>query len=64
VREGGEVADRVKADRHVIACALGGANGRTLFVMAAAAIPHAQARAQKGACILAATVDVAGAGSP
>jgi sugar lactone lactonase YvrE len=64
VREGGAVTDRVKADRHVIACALGGADGRTLFVMAAAAIPHAQARAQKGGCILAATVDVPGAGSP
>ena len=64
VREGGEVVDRVKVDRHVIACALGAADGRTLFVMAAAAIPHAQARAQKGACILAATVEVPGAGSP
>src|SRR5262249_46763980 len=54
VREGGEVVDRLAVDRHVIACALGGADGRTLFVMAAKAIPRAQARAQRGGCVLAA----------
>jgi len=64
VREGGAVTDRVAADRHVIACMLGGVERRTLFVLAATAIPHAEARAQRGARILATTVDVPGAGSP
>jgi len=64
VREGGTVTDRVAADRHVIACALGGAGRRTLFVLAATGIPRAQARAQRGALILAAAVGVPGAGLP
>jgi len=65
VREVGAVTDRVAAaDRHVIACMLGGVDRRTLFVLAATAIPRAEARAQRGARILATTVDVAGAGSP
>ena len=64
VREGGAVTDRVAADRHVIACMLGGVDRRTLFVLAATAIPRAEARAQRGARILATTVDVPGAGSP
>ena len=64
VREGGAVTDRVPADRHVIACMLGGVDRRTLFVLAATAIPRASARAQRGAQILAAAVDAPGAGSP
>ena len=64
VREGGDVTDRVAADRHVIACALGGADRRMLFVLAASAIPRAQARAQRGARILAVPVEVPGAGLP
>src|SRR6266849_3318361 len=64
VREGGAVTDRVAADRHVIACMLGGVDRRTLFVLAATAIPRAEARAQRRARILATTVDVPGAGSP
>jgi sugar lactone lactonase YvrE len=35
VREGGEVLDRIAFDRAAFACALGGGDGRTLFVMAA-----------------------------
>jgi sugar lactone lactonase YvrE len=35
VREGGEVLDRVEADRGCFACMLGGADGATLFVVAA-----------------------------
>jgi len=64
VREGGAVMDRVAADRHVIACALGGVDRRTLFVLAATAIPRGEARAERGARVLAATVDVPGAGLP
>lgn len=35
VREGGEVLQMIRLDRGCFACALGGVNGRTLFVMAA-----------------------------
>jgi sugar lactone lactonase YvrE len=34
VREGGEVLDTVECDRGCFACALGGAGGRTLFIVA------------------------------
>jgi sugar lactone lactonase YvrE len=34
VREGGEVLDAIELDRGCFACALGGADGRTLFMMA------------------------------
>src|SRR2546429_670318 len=64
VAERGAVTDRVAADRHVIACMLGGVDRRTLFVLAATAIPRAEARAQRGARILATTGDGPGAGSP
>jgi len=35
VREGGEVTDTVETGQHTFACALGGADGRTLFVVCA-----------------------------
>jgi sugar lactone lactonase YvrE len=35
VREGGEIVDRVDAGQRVFACALGGDDGRTLFVLCA-----------------------------
>jgi sugar lactone lactonase YvrE len=35
VREGGEVTDRVETGQHTFACALGGDDGRTLFVLCA-----------------------------
>jgi sugar lactone lactonase YvrE len=35
VREGGEVLQRIELDRFCFACMLGGADGRTLFMMAA-----------------------------
>jgi sugar lactone lactonase YvrE len=35
VREGGEVLERIELDRFCFACMLGGADGRTLFMMAA-----------------------------
>ena len=34
-REGGEVTDRIEAGQHTFACALGGDDGRTLFVVCA-----------------------------
>jgi len=35
VREGGEITDRVETGQHTFACALGGDDGRTLFVLCA-----------------------------
>ena len=35
VRQGGEVLDTVDVDRGCFACMLGGADGRTLFIVAA-----------------------------
>jgi sugar lactone lactonase YvrE len=35
VREGGEVLDRIETDRAAFACALGGPDRRTLFILAA-----------------------------
>lgn len=35
VREGGEVLERVKLDMPCFACMLGGADGQTLFMLAA-----------------------------
>jgi len=34
VREGGEILERIQADRAIFACMLGGPEGRTLFMMA------------------------------
>jgi sugar lactone lactonase YvrE len=34
VREGGEVLDRIEFDRGCFSCALGGPDGKTLFVAA------------------------------
>jgi sugar lactone lactonase YvrE len=64
VREGGAVTERVSADRHVVACALGGVDRRTLLLLVASVIPAAQARAQRSGRILAVTVEVPGAGLP
>jgi sugar lactone lactonase YvrE len=35
VREGGEVLERIPTDRAAFSCALGGPDGRTLFILAA-----------------------------
>lgn len=66
VREGGEVAQTVELDRGAFACMLGGADGRTLFVVAAqwpgmAAIADG---ASWHGQVLSAQVDVPGAGWP
>ncbi len=61
VREGGEVLERIGGDRPVYACALGGEDGRTLFVCTADSHdPERQARERNGR-IEAFTVSVPGA---
>jgi sugar lactone lactonase YvrE len=60
VAEGGEVTDRIEADRGVFACALGGADGRTLFVLTSV-FPSAGTAQTRPGQILAYDVAVAGA---
>jgi sugar lactone lactonase YvrE len=65
VREGGEVVDRVSTgDQMAIACALGGDDGRTLFICTSRGIDPAKARERRTGCIETVVVDVPGAGSP
>jgi sugar lactone lactonase YvrE len=65
VREGGTITDVVSAgDLGVFACALGGDDGRTLFLCAAPTFVEAVASADHQARLLACRVDVPGAGSP
>lgn len=63
VAEGGEVTDRIDADRAVFACTLGGEDGRTLFVLTSHFPPDGTARTRPGQ-ILAHRVAVPGTGSP
>jgi sugar lactone lactonase YvrE len=61
VREGGEILDEVSAgELGVYACALGGPDGRTLFLCAAPTFVAAQASADHQARILTCQVDVPG----
>ncbi len=65
VREGGEVTDEISLPSgHVTACALGGADGRTLLITAADSIDRRVLHASRTGVIYTARVDVPGAGSP
>jgi sugar lactone lactonase YvrE len=66
VVEGGEVTDEIPVPgRHAIACALGGADGRTLFMLTAPTLGNPEAsREAMGARIEVTTVDVPGAERP
>lgn len=61
VVEGGKVTDTVEAPGpHAIACALGGSDGRTLFMLSATTLgDRGQAVAERGAAVTAAHVAVA-----
>jgi sugar lactone lactonase YvrE len=61
VREGGEVLDTVGLDRGCFACALGGPDGTTLF-MVAAEWPEAMSEGSRTGRVLAAEVSSAGVG--
>lgn len=63
VREGGEILQTVTADRGCFACALGGEDGRTLFIVAAA-WPLQMDAADPTGQVLAVDVAVPGAGWP
>lgn len=63
VREGGQITDRVgTGERHAIACALGGADGRSLFCLTFAGDFAAMGSGARHAAIETARVDVPAAG--
>jgi sugar lactone lactonase YvrE len=65
VREGGEVLRAIELDRGCFACMLGGAHGRTLFMVAAEwRGPAAMLDAERTGQVLVADVSAAGAGWP
>ena len=61
IREGGEVLDTVQLDRGCFSCALGGADGRTLFIVAQR-YDSAPGSGPASGQLLAVDVDVPGAG--
>ncbi len=64
IREGGEVTARVRASAMAFACMLGGADRRTLFVVAAGTANPEEAKAKRSGRIETIEVDVPGAGFP
>jgi sugar lactone lactonase YvrE len=64
VKQGGDVTHRVKTDQMAIACMLGGADRRTLFVLTSPSIDPKKCVALKGAKIETMPVEVSGAGLP
>jgi sugar lactone lactonase YvrE len=64
VRDGGAVAERMKFDTMPIACALGGPDRRTLFMLTSDSINPDECRAKKASKIWIKEVAVAGAGWP
>ncbi len=64
VREGGEVLARVPTEQLAIACMLGGADRRTLYVLTAESTDPAACKAGRTARIQTMRVDAPGAGCP
>lgn len=64
VRDGGEVTERFPVDRQAIACMLGGADRRTLYLLVSETTDPDEAIARRSAQVLATDVEVAGAGLP
>ncbi len=64
VREGGEVTERLPTGRLAIACMLGGADRRTLYVLVSETTRPAEALEKRSAQVLAVEVEVPGAGLP
>jgi len=64
LHEGGRVSERVEVSTRAIACMLGGAQRRTLFVCSAGALDADECRARKQGRIEAVEVEVPGAGLP
>ena len=64
VREGGEVLEEISPGTGVFACALGGADGRTLVMCAAPSFAEHERRDTREAQLLACEVDVPRVGLP
>ncbi|MFL5923316.1 MAG: SMP-30/gluconolactonase/LRE family protein [Gaiellaceae bacterium] len=64
VREGGEIVEEIAPGTGVFACALGGAEGRTLLMCAAPSFAEHERRDTREAQLLACEVDVPRAGLP
>jgi sugar lactone lactonase YvrE len=65
VREGGDVTHRIATANQAVACMLGGADRKTLFVLTGRVmVTPEQSRAERTGMIHTARVDVAGAGLP
>jgi len=64
VKQGGEVAERIKVETDAFACMLGGEDRQTLFVMTSSSSDHFEIADKAEGCIESVRVDVAGAGSP
>lgn len=64
VREGGEILEEISPGTGVFACALGGADGRTLVMCAAPSFAEHERRDTREALLLACEVDVPRAGLP
>ena len=64
VFEGGRVAERIKTDQMSIACALGGPDGKTLFLLTAPTTDPEKCRANPASRIEITQVEVGSGGSP
>lgn len=64
VREGGEITDRIPTPMATFACALGGDDGRTLFVLCAPSSAPDEVAGKGAGAIFTTTVDVPHAGRP
>jgi len=60
VREGGEITEEIPADTGVFACALGGADGRTLFACTAPDFAEEARKNAREGCLVAARVGTPG----
>lgn len=64
IKEGGEILERVTTGRKAIACALGGNDEKTLFMLTSDSVHPDECKQLMSARIETVTADVAGAGSP
>jgi sugar lactone lactonase YvrE len=64
MRAGGEILERIELEQEAIACMLGGPDRSTLFILTAASRDPEWCRNNHTARVLAAQVEVPGAGSP
>jgi sugar lactone lactonase YvrE len=64
VHEGGRVSQRIATDQMTIACMLGGEDRRTLYILTSESTHPDECAAKRSACIVAARVEVPGAGLP